>query len=347
MKQWGRVATIELGVVGIYVSVAGLLIEVAMGFLPIFEVPNWVLRLITLLLLLGLPATLVLAWRPISRWVDSRGGPHASQRPGFWLRFVAYFIDGVIVNIPAYIAGLMIGVLLEGASGQADKDTLQVFGNLAVVAAGWLYYALMESSPKQATLGKLALGFVVTDLQGQRISFGRATGRYFGMIVSALTLCIGFLMCAWTERKQCLHDMMAGCLMAKRWETSPNLAMELTGSAGKTKMKNQFISYHTAGSLIRLLGWIELVALVLFIIFMEIPAIAEHRFDAIDALLPLSLLLPAFQLFLGRAIQEHKNWARIIGIIFGIFLLPGLPLGTLIGAHVLWCLIKKWDASRS
>src|SRR5215831_15882678 len=188
MKQWSRVATIELGIVGIYLSVAGLLIEVAAGILPAFETPNWIIRLITLLLLLGLPATLVLAWRPISRWVDSRGGPHASQRPGFWLRFVAYFIDNVIVSILAVIAGLMIGVLLEGASEQADKDTLQVFVGLSGLATGWLYYALMESSPKQATLGKLALGFVVTDLQGQRISFGRATGRYFGMIISALTL---------------------------------------------------------------------------------------------------------------------------------------------------------------
>jgi hypothetical protein len=98
----------------------------------------------------------------------------------------------------------------------------------------------MESSPKQATLASWPW---VSSLQICKASEYHlsATGRYFGMIVSALTLCIGFLMCAWTERKQCLHDMMAGCLMAKRWETSPNLAMELTGSAGKTKMKNQFI----------------------------------------------------------------------------------------------------------
>jgi uncharacterized RDD family membrane protein YckC len=62
----------------------------------------------------------------------------------------------------------------------------------------------------------MALGIVVTDLNGERLSFGRATGRYFGQIVSALTLGIGFLMCAWTENKQCLHDMMAGCLMYKK-----------------------------------------------------------------------------------------------------------------------------------
>jgi uncharacterized RDD family membrane protein YckC len=74
----------------------------------------------------------------------------------------------------------------------------------------------MESCPKQATLGKIACGFIVTDMQGRRISFAQATGRTFCMVFSALILFIGYLMCAWTDRKQCLHDMMAGCQMFKR-----------------------------------------------------------------------------------------------------------------------------------
>ena len=74
----------------------------------------------------------------------------------------------------------------------------------------------MESSPKQATVGKLACGLVVTDLSGQRLTFGKASGRYFAMIPSALILGIGFLMCLWTERKQCLHDIMAGCLVVTK-----------------------------------------------------------------------------------------------------------------------------------
>jgi uncharacterized RDD family membrane protein YckC len=147
---------------------------------------------------------------------------HSGQHPGFWLRFAAHFIDTIIVYVAAFAAGLMVGVVMA-SSGTTDEDILAVLGAIAGTlgaiagtVAGWLYYALMESSPKQATLGKMACGFIVTNLDGQRISFWQATGRYFGMIVSALILCIGFLMCAWTERKQCLHDMMAGCLMFKK-----------------------------------------------------------------------------------------------------------------------------------
>src|SRR5205807_8035949 len=97
----------------------------------------------------------------------------------------------------------------------ASEQTLDAFFAITGFLAGWLYYALMERSSRQATLGKMAFGFVVTDLQGQRISFGRATCRYFGGIVSYI-LFIGFLMCTWTERKQCWHDVMAGCLMFKK-----------------------------------------------------------------------------------------------------------------------------------
>jgi uncharacterized RDD family membrane protein YckC len=87
---------------------------------------------------------------------------------------------------------------------------------LAVMIVGWLYYALMESSVNQATLGKMALGIKVTDLDGNRISFGRATGRYFGKIVSGMILYIGFIMAGFTEKKQALHDIMASCLVVNK-----------------------------------------------------------------------------------------------------------------------------------
>jgi uncharacterized RDD family membrane protein YckC len=86
---------------------------------------------------------------------------------------------------------------------------------IVFVAVG-LYYSVMESSPWQATLGKRALGLQVTDLQGRRISFGRATGRYFAKIVSGLTLSIGYLMAGFTRRKQALHDIIAECLVVRR-----------------------------------------------------------------------------------------------------------------------------------
>ena len=80
----------------------------------------------------------------------------------------------------------------------------------------WLYFALMESSTWQATLGKKALGLEVTDLEGKRIGFGRASGRFFGKILSALILWIGFIMAGFTERKQALHDMLAGTLVIRK-----------------------------------------------------------------------------------------------------------------------------------
>lgn len=81
---------------------------------------------------------------------------------------------------------------------------------------GWVYYAPMESSTEQATLGRMAVGIIVTDLSGNRISFRRASARYFASILPLPTLGIGYFMAAWTEKKQTLHDMIAGTLVIKK-----------------------------------------------------------------------------------------------------------------------------------
>jgi uncharacterized RDD family membrane protein YckC len=148
---------------------------------------------------------------------------------GFWKRFVAYIIDDIILSIAGFLVILLIGVLfglsfLSLLSGDAEsKVALIVAAASAIVMAivalmiiGWLYYALMEASANQATLGKMAIGIKVTDLDGNRISFGRATGRYFGKIVSAMIFYIGFIMTGFTEKKQALHDIMAGCLVVNK-----------------------------------------------------------------------------------------------------------------------------------
>jgi len=83
------------------------------------------------------------------------------------------------------------------------------------IAVVWLYFALMESSKYQGTLGKLALGIKVTDMEGNRICFGRATGRHFGKIISGMIIYIGYIMAGLTEKKQALHDMLASCLVIK------------------------------------------------------------------------------------------------------------------------------------
>lgn len=115
-----------------------------------------------------------------------------------------------------YVLGSIIGFITVIFLGEEDVITLFWSSTLLSAITNWLYYALMESSSKQGTVGKLLLGFVVTDLGGNRISFWRATGRYFAKILSFITLGIGFAMCLWTEDRQCLHDMVAGCIMYEK-----------------------------------------------------------------------------------------------------------------------------------
>jgi uncharacterized RDD family membrane protein YckC len=151
----------------------------------------------------------------------------ATAYAGFWLRFVAWIIDRILLGV----SFSFISVPIMAASGLRDimmnhpPQTLpELFGLFSMLSRlialaivfNWLYYALLESSAWQATLGKKALGLEVTDMAGQRISFARATGRYFGKIVSAFILMIGFIMAGFTAQKQALHDMMAGCLVIRK-----------------------------------------------------------------------------------------------------------------------------------
>jgi uncharacterized RDD family membrane protein YckC len=140
---------------------------------------------------------------------------------GFWIRFGAYLIDAIIVGVAGAIVGGIVGVAIgTGFAGSGtDSDaaaTAELIGNGIGFILNWLYYALMESSSSRATVGKLAVGIVVTDEAGHQLTFARATGRYFAKILSALILLVGFLMVGWTERKQGLHDMIAGTLVTKK-----------------------------------------------------------------------------------------------------------------------------------
>jgi uncharacterized RDD family membrane protein YckC len=119
---------------------------------------------------------------------------------GFWVRFVAFIIDFCIVVLGTGI----LTVVTFGA------------GFILSVVASWLYEAFMLSSEWQATVGKRAMSIVVTSADGGRISFARATGRHFAKYVSAFILLIGFIMAAFTAKKQALHDMMAETLVINR-----------------------------------------------------------------------------------------------------------------------------------
>ena len=129
-----------------------------------------------------------------------------AQYGGFWIRVVAYIIDAIVLTIASIPIGLIFGISIMAGfdpTAAADPDALggaNALANLLSLVLGWLYYALMESSAMQATLGKKALGMIVTDESGNRIGVGRATGRYFATILSALIIGIGCIMVAFTER---------------------------------------------------------------------------------------------------------------------------------------------------
>jgi uncharacterized RDD family membrane protein YckC len=153
---------------------------------------------------------------------------------GFWKRFAAYLIDGIILSVASWLVIIpVLGLIGIGASSMEYSEDMMMDEEAAaglaamvaggmmmlfivIAAAGWLYSALMESSSKQATLGKMAMSIIVTDANGNRISFGRATGRYFGKILSGMIFYIGFIMAAFTEKKQGLHDMIAGTLVVNK-----------------------------------------------------------------------------------------------------------------------------------
>jgi uncharacterized RDD family membrane protein YckC/Tfp pilus assembly protein PilE len=138
---------------------------------------------------------------------------------GFWKRLAAFVLDYIIVVLMAAMAGAVIGAFYGISAGAPTDDAASGLGAIAGLLVWWLYYALMESSSRQATLGKLALGIRVVDRQGNAISFGRATARTLAKLLSGTILMIGYLMAAFTSRKQALHDIVAGCLVVNRGAT--------------------------------------------------------------------------------------------------------------------------------
>ncbi len=169
--------------------------------------------------------------------------PHWQPAPvvtyaGFWLRLVAHLLDGLIIGVPVVIAVFIFllstgfGTFLHNlpnppnppdpeeaiasAFGAAFVAGIIVVALLSVIGS-WLYYAGFESSSWQATPGKKVLNLAVTDLTGARVSFGRATGRYFAKFVTQMIpLGIGYILAGITERKQALHDMIASTLVLRR-----------------------------------------------------------------------------------------------------------------------------------
>lgn len=162
--------------------------------------------------------------------VVNAAGAAARVYAGFWLRLVAAIIDGLLLGIPfGIIVFTTIISAVPGLTHTQDPMTILLlvlprimFIALLVLAASWLYFALMESSTWQATLGKKALGLYVTDLQGSRVTFGKASGRFFAgrgisfvPSIGGLYFLIDCIMAGFTDKKQALHDIIAGCLVRR------------------------------------------------------------------------------------------------------------------------------------
>ena len=154
--------------------------------------------------------------RPYAASVVSGHVVHA----GFWKRTAAYLIDYLITSVIGAFVGMIIGAVMGGMMGFGDESgmvLLQLVAGLIGFAISVAYFAWFQSSSLQATPGKLAVGIKVTRGDGEPISFLRAVGRCFAMILSGIILFIGYIMAGFTERKQALHDMVCDTLVVDKW----------------------------------------------------------------------------------------------------------------------------------
>lgn len=148
-------------------------------------------------------------------------GMRYAENAGFWMRFIAHLIDGLILLVPVAAIYMAIFMIFGGSFDMEPEEMDELFEKIsipvqmAILGVAWLYFSLFESSDMQGTPGKRAIGLRVTDMDGNKISFGRATGRHFGKIVSGLICNIGYIMAGFTENKQALHDMIASTLVVR------------------------------------------------------------------------------------------------------------------------------------
>lgn len=173
----------------------------------------------------------------------------------FWKRLAALILD-FLVLIPGYFIVLMMYAKTMGIQISLSEALKLTYPTAAFIGAflSWLYYAILESSEKRGTIGKIVLGIEVVDLQGNRISFARATGRYLGKLVSLSTFYVGYIMCAFTKRKQTLHDMMASCLVVNKGATPSEI--QQTASDSSTSL-----GYFVVLGLIPIVGILAAVAI--------------------------------------------------------------------------------------
>ena len=183
----------------------------------------------------GTPSPSVAAPAPPSATMPVEGAPGrppvevtvvrpTSEYGGFWRRVLAFIVDGLIIGAIMLPFGIGLGLAHLAAAFSHEDVTSDMLASMFAasmmvwlirVVVSWLYGAGFESSRFQATPGKMLVRVKVTDLEGGRISFARATGRQVGKWVSGIILGIGYLLVAFTDRKQGLHDMIASTLVRR------------------------------------------------------------------------------------------------------------------------------------
>jgi uncharacterized RDD family membrane protein YckC len=165
-------------------------------------------------------------------WVGGVGGlPTAratSRYARFWARVGAQVIDQLVIGIPFNLfTSLFVNYTQPQVKTTIDatgKQTIHFTGDWGtfglVLLSSWLitlvYTTALISSPRQATVGKMALGLIVTDEHGDRVTPARALARYLANLLNVLTIGIGYLMVIWTPRRQALHDRVAGTVVVPR-----------------------------------------------------------------------------------------------------------------------------------
>lgn len=150
--------------------------------------------------------------------VAAEAAPSVShvEYAGFWKRLAAAVIDFAVLLLVGFCLAMVVPILAAQVVGLPDD--IYIVGSFMAfwLIVPWLYYSLTEGSSKQGTPGKTTMNIMVTDTEGKRIAFGRATKRYWAKVISVLMLLAGFIMIGFTVRKQGLHDVLAQCLVVTR-----------------------------------------------------------------------------------------------------------------------------------
>jgi uncharacterized RDD family membrane protein YckC len=212
-------------------------------------------------------------WWDGQRWVAAgQAGPAAAVVPavryaGFWIRLVAWFIDSVVVLVGLSAVSVAFGVLEAALSSRPGAQNAPglfgpVFDLLAIVGA-WLYFSLLHSSRWQASLGMMALSLSVVGNDGGRVSFARATGRYFASLISGLFCYLGYLLIAFTGRKQALHDLIASTFVV-HGRPQPGRALQPAGLArGSAEGAGLAAAVVVSGALVLVLMSIVVIVILL------------------------------------------------------------------------------------